>query len=100
MKLFLYGLIYTLYYVILINGSHTLFPFPGIGIDNMFVLLSGLSGAQHKTTVADKMAETLRCSGVGITITTLSDLLAFVAGSFTNYIAVNNFCLYTGKALK
>lgn len=62
----------------------------------MFILLSGLSGAQDKLTVEDKMADTMRSSGVGVTITTLTDLLAFLAGSFTNYIAVKNFCIYTG----
>ncbi|XP_045205429.2 patched domain-containing protein 3-like [Mercenaria mercenaria] len=68
----------------------------GIGIDDMFILLSGLSEAQTKTTVEDKMAETLRISGVGITITSLTDLIAFMAGAGSSFVAVKNFCIYTG----
>ena len=69
----------------------------GIGIDDMFILLSGLSGAQGEATIEDKMAATLRASGVGITITSLTDLIAFMAGAASNFIAVRNFCIYTGK---
>ena len=66
----------------------------------MFIMLSGLSGAQGKTTVEDKMAETMRSAGVGITITSLTDLVAFFVGSFSSYIAVQNFCIYTGNAIR
>ncbi|WAR27800.1 PTHD3-like protein [Mya arenaria] len=71
----------------------------GIGIDDMFILLSGLSGAQGENTVENKIAETLRSSGVGITITSITDLLAFMAGAGSNFIAVRNFCIYTGVAV-
>ena len=62
----------------------------------MFILLSGLSGAQRQLTVEGKISETMRASGVGITITTLTDLIAFMAGAGSNFIAVRNFCIYTG----
>ncbi|XP_053404170.1 patched domain-containing protein 3-like isoform X2 [Mercenaria mercenaria] len=71
----------------------------GIGIDDMFILLSGLSEAQTKTTVEDKMAETLRISGVGVTITSLTDLIAFMSGAGSSFVAVKNFCIYTGVAV-
>ncbi|KAL4219932.1 hypothetical protein ACF0H5_020344 [Mactra antiquata] len=71
----------------------------GIGIDDMFIMLSGLSGAQDKKTIEDKLAATLRASGVGITITSLTDLIAFLAGAASNFIAVRNFCIYTGTAV-
>ncbi|WAR27789.1 PTHD3-like protein [Mya arenaria] len=71
----------------------------GIGIDDMFILLSGLSGAQGIDSIEDKMAETLRASGVSITITTLTDFIAFMAGLGSSFIAVRNFCLYTGVSV-
>lgn len=71
----------------------------GIGIDDMFIMLSGLSEAQSKTSVEDKMAETLRISGVGITITSLTDLIAFMAGAGSTFVAVRNFCIYTGVSV-
>lgn len=63
----------------------------------MFILLSGLAGAQGRPTVEDKIAEMLRTSGVGITITSLTDLLAFMAGASSKFLAVKNFCIFTGR---
>jgi uncharacterized membrane protein len=63
----------------------------------MFLLLSGLSAAQTETTVADKMAKTMCVSGVGVTITSLTDLIAFMAGVGSEFVAVQNFCTYTGR---
>ncbi|XP_052286900.1 patched domain-containing protein 3-like [Dreissena polymorpha] len=71
----------------------------GIGIDDMFVLLSGLSGAQGEATVDDRMKETLRNAGVGVTITSLTNLIAFMSGAGSNFLAVRNFCIYTGVAV-
>ncbi|KAK3605252.1 hypothetical protein CHS0354_037652 [Potamilus streckersoni] len=71
----------------------------GIGVDDMFILLSGLAGAQGKGSVEDKIAETMRTSGVAITITSVTDLLAFVAGASSVFISVRNFCIYTGVAV-
>lgn len=71
----------------------------GIGIDDMFILLAGLASAWNKPTIEDKIANTLRSSGVGITITSLTDLIAFMAGAGSSIIAVRNFCIYTGIAV-
>ena len=68
----------------------------GIGIDDMFIMLSGLAGAQELFSVKDKMGQTLRTSGVSITITSLTDLLAFLAGASSSFLAVRNFCIYAG----
>ncbi|KAK3609460.1 hypothetical protein CHS0354_020396 [Potamilus streckersoni] len=71
----------------------------GIGVDDMFILLSGLSDAQEKETVEEKIADTMRKSGVAITITSLTDLLAFIAGATSAFLGVRNFCIYTGTAV-
>jgi uncharacterized membrane protein len=57
----------------------------------------GLSAAQTETNVADKMAKTMCVSGVGVTITSLTDLIAFMAGVGSEFVAVQNFCTYTGS---
>ena len=62
----------------------------------MFILLSGLSGAENQKTIEGKIAETMRASGVGITITSLTDFIAFMAGVGSVFVAVKNFCIYTG----
>ncbi|XP_053403808.1 patched domain-containing protein 3-like isoform X2 [Mercenaria mercenaria] len=71
----------------------------GIGIDDMFLLLSGLSESQVKDTPEEKIAETMRISCVGITITTLTDVIAFMSGIGSTFVAVRNFCIYTGVAV-
>lgn len=71
----------------------------GIGIDDMFILLSGLSEAQSKVSVEERMAETLRIAGVGISITSLTDVIAFAAGIGSTFISVRNFCIYTSVAV-
>ncbi|KAK3586775.1 hypothetical protein CHS0354_016950 [Potamilus streckersoni] len=71
----------------------------GVGVDAMFVMLSGLAGAQSKGSVEDKIAETMRTSGVAITITSVTDCLAFLAGASSVFLSVRNFCIYTGVAV-
>ncbi|KAH3806518.1 hypothetical protein DPMN_134841 [Dreissena polymorpha] len=62
----------------------------------MFILLSGLSAAQGEATVEGRMKETLRAAGVGVTITSLTDLMAFMSGAASNFPVVRNFCIFTG----
>ncbi|XP_069118371.1 patched domain-containing protein 3-like [Argopecten irradians] len=68
----------------------------GIGLDDMFILLSGLADAPTSYSIEDKMKQTLRTSGVAITITSLTDFLAFAIGASSVFLSVRNFCLYTG----
>lgn len=69
----------------------------GIGIDDMFILMAGLSSAQGKPSIEEKVSDMLRTSGIGITITTLTDLIAFIAGAGSSLVGVRNFCIYIGK---
>jgi hypothetical protein len=75
--------------------------FPGIGVDDMFILLSGLAETiedQQIQTTEDRIAATMRTSGLAITITSLTDLLAFAIGASSVFVSVRNFCIYTGKS--
>ena len=81
--------------------------FSGIGVDDMFLLLAGLSETyetlnceKHPWTVEDRIKHTMRSSGVGITITSITDLIAFLAGITSTFLGVRNFCIYTGKIIK
>ena len=38
-------------------------------------------------------------AGVAITVTTLTDVLAFGISASSNYISVRTFCIYTGRHL-
>uniref|UniRef100_A0A8C3HQY4 Patched domain-containing protein 3 n=1 Tax=Chrysemys picta bellii TaxID=8478 RepID=A0A8C3HQY4_CHRPI len=51
-----------------------------------------------KNKVEKRMAETYAEAAVSITITTLTDVLAFYIGMITSFQSVKSFCLYTGTA--
>lgn len=65
----------------------------GIGVDDTLVLLQSYSLTVHKRSAADRLQLTLRDSGVGITITTLTNLMTFGIGAFSPYLAIKSFCL-------
>ncbi|XP_033751243.1 patched domain-containing protein 3-like [Pecten maximus] len=71
----------------------------GIGVDDMYILMSSLADAPFGASVEDRIAFTLQTSGVAITITSLTDFIAFMAGSLSVFKSVRNFCLFTGVAV-
>ena len=71
----------------------------GIGVDDMFLLMSGITETDYEDEVEDRIGETMRTSGVSITITSLTDLLAFAAGASSIFLSVRNFCIYSGMLI-
>ena len=72
----------------------------GIGIDDMFILMSGMAEGPSLTTASsinDRMKYMLQKSGVAITITSITDLLAFTIGATSVFISIRTFCIYTGN---
>ncbi|KAK3099247.1 hypothetical protein FSP39_001509 [Pinctada imbricata] len=76
----------------------------GIGVDDMFLLLAGLSETYETATkdgkqwtVESRVMYTMRKSGIGITITSVTDVIAFLAGISSSFLGVRNFCIYTGE---
>lgn len=87
------------------NTLNFFFIILGIGIDDMFILMSGMAEAPSLTdgastvtvTVKDRVKWMLKKSGISITITSITDLLAFGIGASSVFISIRNFCLYTGN---
>ncbi|XP_062376705.1 patched domain-containing protein 3-like [Sardina pilchardus] len=71
----------------------------GIGVDDMFIMISCWQKTRVHDKVEDRMAETYREAAVSITITTLTDALAFYIGILTPFRSVQSFCMYTGTAI-
>ncbi|XP_053405532.1 patched domain-containing protein 3-like isoform X2 [Mercenaria mercenaria] len=71
----------------------------GIGVDDMFMLISGLINSDFSSTIEKRIGNTMRTSGVSITITSLTDLLAFAAGTSSVFLSVRNFCIFSGVAV-
>ena len=69
----------------------------GIGVDDMFLLMSAWGESMgHDVGVPQRVGLTFSKAGIGITITTLTDFLAFLIGASSDFVAVRQFCLYTG----
>ncbi|XP_060574340.1 patched domain-containing protein 3-like [Ruditapes philippinarum] len=71
----------------------------GIGVDDMFMLISGITNTDYSSSTEDRIGETMKTSGISITITSLTDLLAFAAGASSVFLSVRNFCIYAGVAV-
>lgn len=71
----------------------------GIGVDDMFVMMSGLADADQSAKIEDKIAYVMKKSGIAITITSLTNFIAFAVGITSVFKSVRNFCIYTATAV-
>ncbi|KAI1891334.1 hypothetical protein AGOR_G00142730 [Albula goreensis] len=71
----------------------------GIGVDDMFIMISCWQRTAVCHRVEERMADTYREAAVSITITTLTDVLAFYIGLMTPFRSVQSFCMYTATAV-
>lgn len=71
----------------------------GIGIDDMFIMISCWQQTNVHDSVEDRMAATYREAAISITITTLTDVLAFYLSYSSPFHSVQSFCLYAGTAV-
>uniref|UniRef100_UPI00398F5DDB patched domain-containing protein 3-like n=1 Tax=Pristiophorus japonicus TaxID=55135 RepID=UPI00398F5DDB len=82
-----------------INTANAPFLILGIGVDDMFIMLSSWQKTKVDDKVEDRLAETYAEAAVSITITTLTDVLAFYIGIMTPFRSVQSFCVYTGTTV-
>ncbi|XP_076441160.1 patched domain-containing protein 3-like isoform X2 [Babylonia areolata] len=69
----------------------------GIGVDDMFVVVEAwknLSPEETELSVPKKIATALKKAGVSITVTSITDAVAFGVGASTVIPALSAFCVY------
>ncbi|KAI8505642.1 Patched domain-containing protein 3 [Branchiostoma belcheri] len=71
----------------------------GIGVDDLFIMLAAWRKTHPGGSVEERMGETYAEAAVSITITTVTDALAFGIGAITPIPAVRAFCIFTLTAV-
>ncbi|KAI8514833.1 Patched domain-containing protein 3, partial [Branchiostoma belcheri] len=66
----------------------------GIGVDDMFVMIAAWRKCDVRLPVEERMGRAMSDAGVSITITSLTDCLAFTSGITSVFPAVRIFCTY------
>ncbi|XP_072432118.1 patched domain-containing protein 3-like [Chiloscyllium punctatum] len=82
-----------------INTANAPFLILGIGVDDMFVMLASWQKTKVTDKIEDRLAATYAEAAISITITTLTDVLAFYIGIMTPFRSVQSFCVYTGTTI-
>ncbi|XP_028822268.1 patched domain-containing protein 3-like [Denticeps clupeoides] len=71
----------------------------GIGVDDMFIMISNWQQTAVSDPVPKRMADTYKEAAMSITITTVTDIIGFYVGLMTDFRSVQAFCLYTSTSI-
>ncbi|XP_061441673.1 patched domain-containing protein 3-like [Rhineura floridana] len=93
-----FGLLLSCGVPFVITAANSPFLILGVGVDDMFILVSCWQQTKVKDSVRDRMADTYAEAAVSVTITTLTDVLAFYIGIASSFVSIQSFCIYTGTA--
>lgn len=75
---------------------HTSLPFllMGLGVDDIFVIMSAFRRVPNDRPLPERIATCLQHAGASITVTSLTDILAFLVGGTTILPSLQSFCLF------
>ena len=68
----------------------------GIGIDDMFIIYSAFKRTNNKMETKHRISIALGKIGTSISITSLTNFVAFIVGVLTDFKSVQIFCVYAG----
>ena len=71
----------------------------GVGVDDMFVIVNAYDNTEIRVDPVERMGRALRYSGMSVTVTSLTDVIAFLIGSSTSLPALRNFCFYAALGI-
>lgn len=74
----------------------------GLGVDDIFVIFAALrkiNAEQSDLPLEEKIARTMQKAGASITITSLTDIIAFLVGGTTVLPSLRSFCVFASMAI-
>ncbi|KAK3754819.1 hypothetical protein QZH41_002138 [Actinostola sp. cb2023] len=71
----------------------------GIGIDDMFIIIDELDRISPKLSVVDTVKVVMANAGPTITMTTMTDLVAFAVSTWSELPSIQYFCAYAALAI-
>lgn len=92
-------------FIMLCGGPYVAFagvlPFLvlGVGIDNMFIIIDAVDRQPPTLTSNTRIAQAFGEVGASITMTTLTDLVAFFVSMVTDFPAIRYFCMYAAFSI-
>ncbi|XP_031339796.1 protein patched homolog 3-like isoform X2 [Photinus pyralis] len=82
---------------------HTSLPFllMGLGVDDMFVITACWEelASETKLSLEQRIGYMLKHAGVSITVTTVTDVMAFLIGSSTILPSLQSYCLFAAAGI-
>ena len=66
----------------------------GVGVDDMFVIVNSYDLVDPTLDLPTRIGRTMATAGASITVTSMTDVFAFLIGSNTSLPALRNFCFY------
>lgn len=74
----------------------------GLGVDDMFVIMSALrklNSDSKDLKLSERIGKTLEKAGASITITSLTDIIAFLVGGTTVLPSLKSFCIFAAMCI-
>jgi len=86
------------------SAAHTVIPFLllGIGIDNIFVItqtFNTMESSSNPLELTKRFGQTMSHAGVAVSVTTFTDVIAFLVGSYTVLPCLQSFCIYAAVSI-
>eukprot|EP01059_Diplonema_ambulator_P017109 TRINITY_DN290_c0_g1_i3.p1 TRINITY_DN290_c0_g1~~TRINITY_DN290_c0_g1_i3.p1 ORF type:complete len:946 (+),score=350.46 TRINITY_DN290_c0_g1_i3:45-2840(+) len=71
----------------------------GVGVDDTFVIMDSWWDCAHIESMRERMIAAVKHAGPAVTITSVTDLIAFLAGSSSSLPALQDFCYYASVGI-
>lgn len=82
--------------------SSLFFIILGLGVDDIFVIMAALRKVQaehSELSLTEKIGRTMQKAGASITVTSLTDIIAFLVGGTTVLPSLRSFCVFAALCI-